>query len=218
MQTVKSRVQPVWYTTTPIQVVMLAAAHTMRKIESYDLETKANLDLVKYLYQADHRSVLEHAVLCVQITGVSRAFMAQITRHRLASYTCSSQHYQDYSQYPMIANNLYTTKMVNTIEQSLEAYREALDLKVPKDEARMVLPEALTVNMIMTANAREWAEILHQRLCNRNTHETRVVARQIREVCMEWFPELFKWVGPQCFEGQCRQGKLSCKERRYDPA
>ena len=40
-----------------------------------------------------HTSVLEHAVFTFRVEGLSRAALAQLTRHRLASYDVQSQRY-----------------------------------------------------------------------------------------------------------------------------
>lgn len=40
-----------------------------------------------------HESVLEHASFTFRIEGVSRVLLAQLTRHRLASYSVESQRY-----------------------------------------------------------------------------------------------------------------------------
>ena len=209
---VKPSIKVLWATANPAYIVALAASQTMKQFPEAKENTGKGLPyepLISFLYKAEHRSPLEHAVLCMQITGVSRAFLAQITRHRLASYTCSSQHYQNYSKYPVVLNK-YTERMEMAMDDAVAAYDEAIRNGVPKDIARMCLPEGMTVNMIMTANAREWAEILHQRLCYRNTAETHNVALRMRNVLLDWFPQLFNHVGTQCKEDVCRQGKMQC--------
>jgi thymidylate synthase (FAD) len=202
----------IWATANPVHVVAMAARQTMKQMPDPQEYTGKGMPLehlISFLYKADHRSPLEHAVMCIHLTGVSRACMAQITRHRLASYTCSSQHYQDYSDYPLIRQT-YSKRSEAVIDEAIEAYKDSIANGQGKGEARMVLPEGMTVNMLITANAREWAQILHQRLCKRNTEETLRVARLIMRACQEWFPQLFAHVGPQCFEDRCKQGKLSC--------
>lgn len=214
MLKVKPSIKVLWATVNPAYIVALAASQTMKQFpEAKDNPGKGlpYEPLISFLYKAEHRSPLEHVVMCMQITGVSRAFMAQITRHRLASYTCSSQHYQNYSKYPAISS-FHTERMEMAMDDAVAAYDEAIRTNVPKDVARMCLPEGMSVNMIMTANAREWAEILHQRLCYRNTTETLKVAKMIQAELLEWFPQLFNHVGPQCFEGECMQGKMRCSK------
>ena len=40
-----------------------------------------------------HHSVIEHATFTFLVEGVSRALLAQLTRHRIASYSVQSQRY-----------------------------------------------------------------------------------------------------------------------------
>lgn len=80
----------------PANVVALAAQQTMKK----NPEIKGNPSaLLSFLISADHLNPVEHAVICFRITDVSRACFDQHVRHRIASYTSSSQHYQDYTSY-----------------------------------------------------------------------------------------------------------------------
>lgn len=201
----------IWRTSNPSEIVCRAARQTMARVPKTDTITN-DKKLVQFLYRADHRSPLEHVVLSMQVTGVSRAFMAQITRHRLASYTCSSQHYQDYRDYPIAEATPQFSDVHAQLYDSMCMYSELIDNGMAKDEARFVLPEAMSVNMIITANAREWATIMHYRLCHRNTTETLMVAEHMRKELMDWFPDLFSIVGPECEEGYCKQGPMKCNK------
>ena len=55
-------------------------------------EEKAS-DYVAMLERLGHESPLEHVTFTFTIEGVSRAFLAQITRHRIASFSVQSQRY-----------------------------------------------------------------------------------------------------------------------------
>ena len=48
---------------------------------------------VEMLAEIGHESPIEHASFTFGIEGVSRALLAQITRHRIASYSVKSQRY-----------------------------------------------------------------------------------------------------------------------------
>ena len=139
------------------------------------------------------------------ITGVSRAFLAQITRHRHTAFTSSSQHYQEYSEYPVIAGDAETEAAA---VQAVKAYQRLVKNGVPHEEARQALPNASAVNLIMTTTAREWASIINLRECKRNTQETLIWAIEAKRALYEWFPELFAHVGPDCHETTCRQGRM----------
>ena len=51
------------------------------------------------LVDKGHESVLEHICVSIYLKDVSRSFLAQITRHRLVSYSVKSQHYVKHSDF-----------------------------------------------------------------------------------------------------------------------
>ena len=193
-------------TDEPARICSLVASQTVRQEAKEAINSES---LIRFCYKARHMSVFEPVYYSARLTGVSRAFMAQITRHRHFSFMCSSQHYQDYRDYPIIGVN--DSALYDACSASIKAYEDAVNRGVPVWEARMVLPEAMGVNMFMSGNARAWAEMLNKRLCYRNVPEMIRFARQMRVKLNEWFPELFTLVGPDCAElGHCTQGKMSC--------
>lgn len=48
---------------------------------------------IRQIKRSGHTSVLEHASFTFGIDGVSRSLLAQITRHRIASFSVQSQRY-----------------------------------------------------------------------------------------------------------------------------
>ena len=50
-------------------------------------------ELLDKIVSSGHLSVLEHASFTFGIEGVSRALLAQLTRHRIASFSVQSQRY-----------------------------------------------------------------------------------------------------------------------------
>lgn len=85
------------FTPNPEKVVAAAAklCYSPSSIE----ETTANItsesagSFVKMLAKMGHESPLEHVSFTFGIEGVSRSLLAQITRHRIASYSVQSQRY-----------------------------------------------------------------------------------------------------------------------------
>lgn len=212
-----------WSTPNPAEIAMLAARNTMLNIadalgakdapsSSAALLTSQSKTerLIRFAYLANHGSIFEHMSLSMAVTGVSRSFLTQITRHRHTAFTSSSQHYQRYDDYPVITHDshLEASPVAYAARQAVEAYTTLVDEGVPHEEARQALPGASAVNLIMTTTAREWASILNLRLCKRNTQETLIWAREARAVLYNWFPELFGHVGPDCEETVCRQGHM----------
>lgn len=204
------QVKLLWRTPGPLAIVSEVASQAMFK----EPTISRSEELISYLYSAGHRSVFEHVSMSLRLENVSRSFMAQITRHRMASYMCSSQHYQDYTHWSYRHEYAFDERSYATdaIKFSQTAYNQLLRDGVERSIARQVLPEAMLVNMYITANAREWAHIFNLRLCKRNTPEMLQVTQLMYDRALDWFPALFAIVGPDCKETQCRQGKMACHE------
>ena len=205
-------------THNPAAHVGVAIAITM-KSNPDDIPRSVSESLCKKLMRAEHSSLFEHVVYCFLIEGMSRSLLAQITRQRTASPTSGSQHYQNYSDYPMAINMDYSRNLRASLEFSLEEYKRALENEVPREEARQTLPNACTVNYLWTIDARNLFFFLRQRLCNRNVKEMRVFANKVLSLALQHFPELFVHAGPQCFDGTCYQKDLGmqCKEKVWVP-
>lgn len=171
-----------------------------------------------------HMSVAEHASYTFLIEGVSRALLAQITRHRIASFSVQSQRYVamkggfPYVIPPSIEAlgedvvEFYKAQM----EKISEWYDYWLDVLGDKgaEDARFVLPNACETNLVLTMNARELDHFFSLRCCNRAQWEIRELADRMLEQCREIEPELFRKAGPGCVRGKCPEGKMSCGRPR----
>lgn len=195
-------------TKNPAAHVGIALSITM-KSNPTDIPKRVSESLCSKLMLAEHSSLFEHVVYCFLIEGVSRSFLAQITRQRTASPTSGSQHYQIYSDYPMAIDIKHADELTDSLTYSLEQYDAAIAKGVPREEARQVLPNASTVNYMWTIDARNLMFFLRQRLCNRNVKEMRVFAHKVLSLVQGHFPELFNNAGPQCNDGECFQALLN---------
>ena len=59
-------------------------------------------DFVEMLAEIGHESPIEHASFTFALEGVSRSLLAQITRHRLASFSVQSQRYVKESNFSFV--------------------------------------------------------------------------------------------------------------------
>ena len=125
------------------------------------LSEKEIEDILTNVMGYGHVSVIEHAAFTFSIEGISRACSHQLVRHRLASYTQQSQRYvkvEDLS--PVVPETIRTNPEAAERYQSCmdvlsKAYGELVALGIPNEDARFVLPNAATTNIVMTVNARE---------------------------------------------------------------
>lgn len=134
--------------------------------------------LFRHIACSGHTSTLEHLTYTFAIEGVSRALLAQLTRHRHFSYSVQSQRYvrmgsQDKSNGfgyiipPSIVKNNETGEKYTIFKEAMDYLQEVYDnlreYGVPAEDARMVLPNAATCNIVLTGNLRSILEFYKKR-------------------------------------------------------
>jgi len=187
-----------------------------------------------------HESPIEHISFTFGIEGVSRSLLAQITRHRIASFSVQSQRYVKKDNFiyitpPAISenreiNNIYEKSILDSFEQynkiadmlSEKYYNEFINSGVSEkqarskaekkaiEDARFVLPNACETKMVVTMNARSLLNFFRLRCCNRAQWEIRAVAIEMLKLCYKTAPSIFSAAGPACCNGSCSEGKMSC--------
>lgn len=175
-----------------------------------------------------HESPIEHASYTFAVEGVSRALLAQLTRHRIASYSVQSQRYVDKDDFDYImppeiaAIPEAAAKFEEIMEQLGTGYEELRTLlknvhkdrlmaggadekdadfkagKMANEDARFVLPNACDTRIIFTMNARSLHNFFRLRCCNRAQWEIRAMADEMLRLCREVSPVLFRHAGPSC--------------------
>lgn len=168
-----------------------------------------------------HESILEHVTFTFRVEGVSRALLAQLTRHRIASFSVESQRYVRMDDPSFVCpDSMERGDMMGEIVMARQAikrvYDKAIELGIPEEDARYILPNATTTRLIMTMNARELRHFFSLRCCNRAQWEIREMADRMLEKCRAVAPELFEGAGPGCVRGACPEGKRSCGQPRKE--
>ena len=199
----------------PNKIVRQAARLTQQAKASLTLIDTNNIEgLLKFLFKAEHTSLVEHLSWTFYIEGVSRSFLAQITRHRIGSFTSASQHYTDYRDMPFIVHPTLTKNEVvyQCLFTAVTGYKLLVDEGVPIEEARQVLPNAAEVRLLWTVNARSLFNFFEQRWCGRNVAEMIAFCEHLYVKVQDTWPEFAKFLGPYCYHlnGKCNQGKMTC--------
>lgn len=132
--------------------------------------------LFRMIVRSGHTSTLEHISFTFAIEGVSRALLAQLTRHRVGfSFSVQSQRYVRMGSDDKIGGFDYV--MPNSVKGStvkealfraaMRSHQEDYDALraqgVPAEDARAVLPQAAATNLVMTANLRSLLEFYSKR-------------------------------------------------------
>ena len=167
---------------------------------------------LRHAMSSGHTSVLEHAVFTFQVEGLSRAALAQLTRHRLASFDVQSQRYVKLKNEELVIPvSLMQSEIAEEVGECMvkcmELYQKLLDAGVPAEDARYITPQAVPTKLIMTMNARELLHFFSLRTCNRAQWEIRNLADQMLRICKRYSPEIFRKAGPGCVTGRCPEAK-----------
>lgn len=186
------------------------------------VDEKDQADFLRRVVGSGHLSVLEHASFTFSIEGVSRALLAQVTRHRIASFSVQSQRYVSlekgfgYIIPPKIqalgdeAVQEFEAQM-QTMHQWYIGWQERLGSgEGSNEDARFVLPNACETHITMTMNARELLHFFSLRCCDRAQWEIRAMAMEMLKLCKKAAPVIFENAGPSCIKGPCPEGAKSC--------
>lgn len=188
-------------TENPIEAIEEAASNC------YDSEPTTDGRIMKACYKSGHHSVLEFADFTFHIEGVSRALLAQLTRHRVASFAVQSQRYVVKNGFDFV-----TPTSIKENENALDAYLRFMDqcdmlygqltrMGIPAEDARFILPNACDTVIEVKMNGRELIHFMNERLCTRAQWEIRELALAMKKCVSEHdeqCKELSKFFVPKC--------------------
>lgn len=179
------------------------AARTCYKSECKITAESAG-DFVRRITQVKkHVSVIEHAVVTIRFV-CDRGVTHEIVRHRLAAYSQESTRYCNYSKdqfgkeitvirppFWSECDHRYAFWQA-ACEQAEKAYFALVDYKATPQEARLVLPNSLKTEIVMTANLREWRHVLDLR-CAKTAHpQMQQLMKPVLAEFKQHLPELFE--------------------------
>lgn len=234
------------YTPIPEKIISAAAknCYSAANVDTLleGLTEEKTDSFLNMLTEIGHESPIEHASFTFAMEGVSRSLLAQITRHRMASFSVQSQRYVREHAFEYVvpheieddptACELFKKAMADD-QETYEKLTEILKAKHIKtflaqgasekeanrkaekkaiEDARYVLPNACTTKIVMTANARSLYNFFRLRCCNRAQWEIRELAEEMYKLVYAVAPTLFRKAGPSCTCGACSEGKMSCGE------
>lgn len=208
------------HTPEPEKVVSIAAKLCYSKSDVDGLitgvltgnDTEKFIDKLKGM---GHESPLEHVSFTFAIEGVSRTLTHQLVRHRIASYSQKSQRYVSENDFeyivpPSIANGAGVLLYDKLMKQIKQTYTLLVNMNIPKEDARYVLPNATETKIIVTMNARSLFNFFSLRCCTHAQWEIRQLANLMLTEVQKVAPILFKNAGASCKKGYCPEGERSC--------
>lgn len=229
----KLRVQLLDNTGNPTKVIATAAKTCYSPGTTEHLwKTDGNEEeFIRKLRKMHHMSPFEHASFTFGIDGVSRVLLAQLTRHRIASFSVQSQRYVKYDTEKVDFSELFEVpdgisegpekafdNYMDALEEIASAYENLVEVLQENglskteaaENARYILPGGMKTNLVMTMNARELMHFFELRCCNRAQDEIRQLAWTMLHLLQERFPAIFCDCGPKCLTSSCGEGIMSC--------
>lgn len=176
-------------------------------------KTRKDADYIeRTIFVQNHGSILEHATATLHITGMSRACLLELERHRLLSFSVRSQRFVDESGANIVLPPIYrnaqpetalhrAAELLEGIAQDLDSHYEGLVLEAEEDghkrkqareAARAILPNMTETKVIVTANLRAWLEVIERRTAPDADAEIQEVMGMAREALRPLAPTIFK--------------------------
>lgn len=178
-------------------------------------------ETVAAMAKLPHPTIQKFGAINIVVVGASRRFLAQITRHQNeVKFMSASLQYSNYSgeadftvpydvlSKPALAKTMY----LHTCKAAMENYQAAIQQGVDNDSAGYMAPQGLRNALIISATPYQLKHMISQRICRRNTPETRYIMLRIWEALYELAPAMFSRVttGPFCMKDHCKEGKMTC--------
>jgi thymidylate synthase (FAD) len=187
-----------------------------------DIDTLLNKEYkpatVKNMCALPHPTIQKFGVINIAVVGASRRFLAQITRHQNeVKFMSASLQYSDYSDegdfcvpYEILAAGL-EGMYIRCCQSAMMDYK-AFSAATENDPAGYVAPQGLRNILIISATPFQLKHMISQRVCRRNTTETRYVLLKIWEELYKLSPNMFsiKTSGAGCQKDGCKEGKMCC--------
>lgn len=167
--------------------------------------------LIRHITRSGHLSTLEHLSYTFAVEGLSRAALAQLTRHRVGfSFSVQSQRFVKFGSgdksggfdYVVPESVVSDESKLGLFELMMAAMQETYDdlrkQGVPAEDARAVLPQAAACNLTMTVNLRSLLDFYAKR--GPSTHaqsEIKALATQLKDAVIAvepWTAQFFEEV------------------------
>ena len=183
---------------TPIEIAVNAIRTCYNSCDKSDNLGERDIKLIKSIIANNHLSTIEHIYFSFKISGISRALLQELSRHRLASLSVKSTRYTLRELKSVNQDELknYLVKINDSIDEYNRfrlATLQALinEQKFSNDELKYMLPEAFKTELVLTINARSLRNLLELRLSSKALKEFRELAKEIYKTIPETHRILF---------------------------
>ena len=206
---------------TPLEIADIAICKCYGN-EPHSDEAKVKARINRVANVSKHASTIETLVYSLDISGISRACLIELSRHRIASYTVKSSRYtlkelkkeaefirEGVNEKGNISITI-TDELVEraskyvvltgnsqvdtSIMEALENLRFMILQDIPNDIAKYCMPEAYKTSLVMTINARALQNFLELRSSKNALWEIQSLSKAIYDVLPENHKFLFDYI------------------------
>lgn len=182
---------------TPISIAINAIRTCYNSCDKSDDLGEKDIKLIKSIIANNHTSTIEHISYNFKISGISRALLQELARHRIASLSVKSTRYtlRELKNINADEAKQYLVKISDEIDEynklRLMTIKELLNKSFSNDELKYLLPEAFKTEVMLTINARSLKNLLELRLSSKALKEFRELAKEIYKTIPETHRILF---------------------------
>ncbi len=142
-----------------------------------------------------HLATLRFASAVFRVSGISRVCSHQFVRSKHLDFLQRSQRYCNESSTDFVVPPSANPDIVRAAYQAaLDTYNELLKQGVKKEDARFVLPNGGSTELIVTGNFQAWLDFIALRADTHAQYEIRNVAKTINNILSGHAPGLFNWI------------------------
>lgn len=144
-----------------------------------------------------HLATLRFAHATFHVSGISRACSHQFVRSKHLDFLQRSQRYCNETEtdfvVPPVSPDMAAI-ITASYQTALVQYKTLLAAGIKKEDARFVLPNGGTTELIVTGNFQAWLDFIKLRADKHAQWEIREVAKIINNKLSEHAPGLFDWM------------------------
>lgn len=142
-----------------------------------------------------HLATLRFAHATFHVSGISRTCSHQFVRSKFLDFLQRSQRYCNESETQFVVPNTDMAALItDSYQASLDTYNKLIEAGVKKEDARFVLPNGGTTELVVTGNFQAWLDFIKLRADTHAQWEIRQVAKEINNKLSEHAPGIFDWM------------------------
>lgn len=193
-------------------LIVETAGRTCYQSHKGEPTEESSKKFIRMLLKRGHESVIEHSVMTVRFSGISRGFSHQVVRHRLSAISQESTRYVDEKGFDIVLppgkdwdeEVVATGQHLGSIQDFYRwAYEQLREQGWKAEDARQFLPIGMAHEIVISSNFRNWRHIFEMRTAKPAHWEIREGMTRLLEMVREPLSPIFD---DFVLDGECSKG------------